>query len=409
MSFAGTPDQEGKGIKDSPELFTKDLLEVGEHVNDPELLKAFMALNLDTYKWLKDKGIKIDDPRPNSGMSVPRSHQVSPAQVIMQLQKYATGKGAKVMTGAAAQRLVYDDAAKRISGVTARLRNREVAFKAGKGVILAAGGYSRNPDMLGQYTPLMRKAKVIAGLGTTGDGIKMALAYGADFIDTPYVKATYGTTMNPSTFMEDFMQYYYRGAVIVNKAGRRIANESSSYKLLGDAALAQPDGCGYQVFDSAIREAEYKLKKLTPEQISKFEDRPGVIYRADTVKQVATLAGIDPAALEETIAKYNGYVKAGNDPEFGRQSLSGNYGKAVPVDKPPYYVMPSTAAVIATYCGVRITPKAEVIDVFGEIIPGVYAAGEMTGGFHGAAYMSGTAFCKAVVFGRIAARTIAGA
>jgi fumarate reductase flavoprotein subunit len=71
--------------------------------------------------------------------------------------------------------------------------------------------------------------------------------------------------------------------------------------------------------------------------------------------------------------------------------------------------MPSTATVVATYCGVRITPKAEVIDVFGELIPGVYAAGEMIGGFHGAAYMTGTALCKAVVFGRIAARTIAGA
>lgn len=313
------------------------------------------------------------------------------------------------MTGTAAKRLVFDDATKKISGVTAKFRNREVAFKANKGVILSAGGYSRNPDMLGQYTPLMRKAKVIAGLGTTGDGIKMALAYGADFIDTPYVKATYGLTMNPSTFLDDFMQYYYRGAVIVNKTGKRIVNESISYKLLGDAALAQPDGCGYQVFDSAIRDAEYKLLKYTPEQIKKFEDRPGVIYSADTIKQVASLAGIDPAALDETIKRYNGYVQAGNDPEFGRQSLSGNYGKLVPIDKPPYYVMPTTAAVIATYCGVRITPKAEILDVFGEVIPGVCAAGEMIGGFHGAAYMTGTSFCKSVVFGRIAARTIAGA
>jgi fumarate reductase flavoprotein subunit len=410
MSFAGTPDQKGKGIEDSPELFTKDLLEVGQHVNNPELIKVFMDLNLDTYNWLKAKGIKIDDPRPSSGMSVPRSHQVSPVQVITQLQKFATEKGVTVRTQSPALRLVYDDAAKKICGVTVKVRNRTSAISAKKGVLLAAGGYSRNPDMLGQYTPLMRKAKVIAGVGTTGDGIKMALAYGADFIDTPYVKATYGLTMNPSTFMEDFMQYHYRGAIIVNKAGKRIVDESISYKLVGDAALAQPDGCGFQVFDSAVREAEYKLVRFdTPEKIKKFEDRPGVIFSGGTIGEVAEKAGIDPGTLEETVKKYNGYVKNGEDPEFGRKSLSGGYGKPVPIDKPPYYVMPATAAVIATYCGLRITPKAEVVDVFGDLIPGLYAAGEMIGGFHGAAYMTGTAFCKAVVFGRIAARSIAAA
>ncbi|MDR1359575.1 MAG: flavocytochrome c [Deltaproteobacteria bacterium] len=408
LSFAGTPDQKAKGIEDSPELFTKDLLEVGQHVNNPELIKAFMDLNLDTYNWLKGLGISIDDPRVSSGMSVPRAHQVSPTQLITVLNKTATGKGVRVMTGCAAQRLVYDDAAKKICGLTAKFRNKEISFQAKKGLLLAAGGYSRNPTLLGQYTPLMRNAKVIAGLGTQGDGIKMALAYGADFIDTPYVKATYGLTMKPSTFIDDFMQYHYRGAVIVNKFGKRIVNESISYKLVGDAALAQPDGCGFQVFDSAIRAAEYEVVHFdTPEKIKKFEDRPGVIFKADTLKEVAKLAGIDPDVLEQTVANYNGYVEKGQDPEFGRTTLAGNYGKPVKIEKAPFYVMPSTAAVIATYCGLRITPKAEVVDVFGEVIPGVYAAGEMTGGFHGAAYMTGTAFCKAIVFGRIAVRNIA--
>lgn len=402
ISFAGTPDQAEKNIKDSVDLYTKDLLEVGGHMNDPALLKAFMAVQLDTYNWLKGMGIKIDDPRPNSGMSVPRTHQVSPPQLIMQLNKFATSKGAKVMTNCAAQRLVYDG--KKVCGVTALYRKKPVTFQAKKGVILAAGGYSRNPDMLGQYTPVMRNAKVIAGMGVTGDGIKMAQAYGADFIDSPYVKATYGLTMKPATFADDFMQFYYRGAAIVNKAGKRIVNESISYKLLGDAVLAQPDGCGFQVFDSAIREAEYAMWKLNEAGIKKFEDRPGVIYKADTIPDVAKLAGMDPAATAETIKNYNSYVEKGEDPEFGRKHLSGNYGKPVKIEKAPFYVMPSTAAVIATYCGVRITPECRVRDVFGELIPGLYASGEMIGGFHGVAYMTGTALCKAVVFGRIAAR-----
>jgi fumarate reductase flavoprotein subunit len=214
--------------------------------------------------------------------------------------------------------------------------------------------------------------------------------------------------MEPSIFNEDYMQYYYSGAVILNKAGKRIVNESISYKLLGDAALAQENGCGFQVFDSVIRTAEYERRKRTPEDIAKFENRPGVLFKADSVKEAARQAGISPEAAEETVKRYNGYVKAGNDPEFGRKHLSGNFGQLRLIEKPPFYVMPSTAAVIATYCGVRITPKAQVLDVFGEIIPGILAAGEMTGGFHGAAYMTGTALGKAVIFGRIAARTAAG-
>ncbi|MDL2306416.1 flavocytochrome c [Desulfovibrio sp. OttesenSCG-928-C06] len=405
MSFAGTPDQEAKGIKDSPQLFTEDLLKVGENMNDAALIKSFMDLNLDTYHWLKNMGVKISDPQPNSGMSVPRSHQFAPGQLITVLNKFATEKGAKVLMRCAAQRLTYDHEAKKICGLTAKYRNKVVSFGAKKGVILAAGGYSYNPQMLGQYTPLMRHAKVIAGLGTTGDGLKMALACGADFIDAPYVKATYGLTMNPGTFVEDFMQYYYRGAAIVNKDGKRVVNESISYKLLGDAVLAQPNACGFQVFDSAIREAQYTLKKLSPEAIKKFEDRPGVIYKANTIKEVAKLAGIDPDTLEKTIKDYNSYVQNGKDLEFGRQTLSGAYGKPVKIEKAPFYVMPSTAAVIATYCGTRVTPKTEVVDVFGDVIPGLYSVGEMMGGFHGAAYMTGTAMAKAVVFGRIAVRS----
>ncbi len=402
MSFAGTPEQKERNINDSIELYTKDMLEVGEHMNNPELIKAFMDLNMDTYHWLKGMGIAIGEPRAASGMSVPRGHQVSPAQLITVMHKYVTDRGGKVLTNCAAQRLTYDG--KKICGITAKLRGKDVSFGAKKGVILAAGGYSRNPDLLGQYTPAMRRAQVVAGMGCTGDGIKMAQAYGADFIDSPYVKATFGVILKPNVWSQDRMSYYYSGAAVLNKRGKRIVNESISYKLIGDAALAQPEGYAFQVFDSAVRAATYEKNKVSPEAARKFEERPGIVFKADSIKEVAKLAGIDPDAAEETIKNYNRFVEKGTDPEFGRQYLSGKYGKPLKIEKPPFYAMPTTAAVIATYCGVRITPKTQVVDVFGQLIPGLYAAGEMTGGFHGSAYMTGTAFAKAVVFGRIAAR-----
>ena len=408
MTFAGTPDQKEKGINDSVDLFTKDLLEVGQNVNDPKLLKAFMDVQLDTYSWLKNLGVGLTlTPGVMAGMSVPRAHKFSQPQLISLLSKHATDKGAKIFTACSGQRLVYDG--KKICGVVAKYRDKDVTFEGKKGVILTAGGYAKNPDMLGQYTPAMRNAKAIAGLGNTGDGIKMAQAYGADFIDSSYVKATYGTILNPVIVDQDRMRYHYNGGIIVNKNGKRIADESIPYKLLGDICLALPEGHSYQIYDSEIRDKEhFKTWQLTEEAVQKFENRPDVIYKANTIKEVAKLAGVDPDVLDETVTNYNANVEKGNDPEFGRKTLVGKVGKPIKIDKPPYYIMPTTAILLATYCGVRITPKTEVVDVFGEIIPGLHAAGEMVGGFHGAAYMAGSAVAKAVVLGRIAAKNVAG-
>lgn len=116
---------------------------------------------------------------------------------------------------------------------------------------------------------------------------------------------------------------------------------------------------------------------------------------------------MDPKLVKETVEKYNKGIKEGKD-EFGRTSLTRGFGKPVPLEKGPFYIIPTTAALIGTYCGLKINEKAQVINVFGEVIPALYAAGELTGGVHGAAYMTGTAFGKAICFGRIAIDSIAG-
>ena len=131
------------------------------------------------------------------------------------------------------------------------------------------------------------------------------------------------------------------------------------------------------------------------------------VYFAETLEEAAKKAGLDPKAVKETVEKYNKGIKESND-EFGRKSLTSGFGKPVPIEKGPFYIMPTTAALIGTYCGLKINEKAQVINVFNEVIPALYAVGELTGGVHGAAYMTGTAFGKAICFGRIAVDSIAG-
>ena len=114
--------------------------------------------------------------------------------------------------------------------------------------------------------------------------------------------------------------------------------------------------------------------------------------------------GIDPTALAATVQRYNDSVRNGVDEDFGRDGLSPHYGKLVTIETAPFYAYPSTRGIIATYCGLTVDPQTRVLDVFGEPIAGLFAAGELMGGFHGVAYMTGSSLGKCVIFGRIAGR-----
>ncbi len=401
LAFAGTDMQAAKNIQDSNELFSKDLFKVGENVNDPALVKAYIDNQLDTYKWLKELGVVFKGLGIASGMSVPRSHYVTPSEVIKVLGDAAKAKGAKIFLDRAASKLVLDEKTGKVRGVTVEKGGKVSYYGAKKGVILASGGFSRNAELLAKFVPPMAKAKAMVGLGCNGDGLKMAWASGADLLDMPYIKATFGFDTEAST-MADFALVYYKGAIVVNKAGKRFVNESISYKLVGDAALVQPEAVGYQIYDSAIRAEANK------DQLAKTEslEKKGRIKQANTIGELASAIGIAPAVLEATVNEYNANVDKGSDPLFSRNTLVAAFGKPVKIDKPPYYAMISTAFILGTYGGIRTNEKAQILNIYGDVVPGVYAAGEIVGGVHGAAYMTGTAFGKALIFGRLAVKSI---
>lgn len=408
-AVGGTQEQEKRGIKDSEELFIKDMMTTGQNQNDLDVVKAYVRETKALYEWMtKDLGVKPISVTLSGGMSVPRAHTFKPAEVINALRKFAVDGGAKVVTRAKAERLLWDHERNCIAGVRVSRRGKMVNIEAKKGVVLAAGGFSRNPKMLKKYAPLLENAAVIAGLGTQGEGILMAQAYGADMIDTNYIKASYGFTLKPST-IKDMALTQFKGAIVINKTGRRFMDESISYKTQADIAFAQPEGKSWMVFDDNIRKTAMKMDPMQDGILWKSIDEgkcPPYVFMGGTIEEAAQKAGLDPKVVAETVKKYNSYVDAGKDPEFGRAGLASGQGKLVRIEKAPFFIFPSVGAMIGTYCGVRITPKAEVVDVLGETIPHLYAAGEMTGGVHGASYMTGTAFSKAMSFGRIAVRAI---
>jgi fumarate reductase flavoprotein subunit len=190
------------------------------------------------------------------------------------------------------------------------------------------------------------------------------------------------------------------GAIIVNSGGRRFVNEALGYKVIAGVCARQQDGIAFQVFDKTIMDSSRPVP--SPRDFAgALAD--GLLFEAPTLSALARLLRVEPAVLEDTVAAYNGYVRAGADPAQGRP-----LGKAGPIDVPPFYGYPCRAGLTTTYCGVRVSRRLQVMNVFDEPIPGLYAAGEVVGGFHGAGYLTGTGLGKAAVFGRVAGIAAAG-
>lgn len=405
LAFAGTDLQRASGIEDSSELLYADLVEVGKHENDPDIVRAYTDHQSDTYEWLKLAGVVFSPVvETSSGQSVPRVHTVDPADTVRTLAAQARNTGnVRLLLQTHAQRLIRNSEG-RVTGVIAE--NARGTFHAfGRdGVVLASGGFCKNAELVHRYAPQYDDAVFIGGEGNVGDGLKMALALGADCRDMIYIKGTYGKHPTDETNHHSLLAVY-KGAIAVNQEGKRYVDESISYKLLGDACIEQPYGATFQIFDHPILQSgDNAVRILDIER--RLEE--GLVIQADTLEELGEQIEVPADVLVDTVQTYNDYVVAGLDRDFGRRHLVHGHGSLVRIETGPFYAYPSTAAVYGTYCGVRVDPAMQVVDVYGAVIPGLYAAGEMVGGLHGAAYMTGTALGKAAIFGRIAAQSATG-
>ena len=190
-TVACTEHQKKLGIKDSKEQLYRDIMKVGGNLNDPKVVQTFTDHVLEVYNWFMAHGGKLNKEHLTGNVSVPRNHQINPGSVLSGLQKLAESKGVKIMTSTPAVRLAYDSKKHAIVGVYAKSEEKEMAIEAKKGVILTSGGFARNKKMLAQYVPRMANTLAICGMGSDGDGLKMAQAYEADVADMPYIKATF--------------------------------------------------------------------------------------------------------------------------------------------------------------------------------------------------------------------------
>jgi flavocytochrome c len=406
FAFAGTPLQRGLGIEDSAQLLFDDLRRVGGFENDEALVRVYVDNQMAAYHWLAQCGVQFERVFVASGQSVPRGHSRNPSEVLAIVADNAHRTG-RVETRLRSRvlRLVRDGHGGPILGVDVLTPTGEHQVRARRGVVLATGGFSRNEKLLTLFAPGQAGAQRMGSPGNVGDGLLMAWREGAAFRDMGYIKGTFGSHVSAGSEDHFLLFPMYAGGIVVNQQCERFVDESLSYKLIGDACLKQPGCIGYQIFDQPIFE---RGRDGIPSMDFAADFAAGRVVTAPTLDALAQLLGLDAARLAATVAEYNGFVQQGQDPAFGRDGLCNHYGELATIGTGPFYAFVSTSVVLATYCGLTVDATGCVQDVCGQPIERLYAAGGVMGGFHGKAYMTGTANGKATIFGRLAAQSALG-
>ncbi len=408
FSFAGTDIQAAHGVDDSGERLYGDIMDVGLHRNDPALVQAYVEHQLATYQRLVGLGVRWGETvAAEAGMSVPRGHLTDPVELVRILRGAVERQGTPVVLGTPVSALVRN-AEGRVTGALVRERDGRVCrVRARRAVVLASGGFARDAQRLADIDPLLAHVVATSGPGHTGDGLRMATALGAQLRDMEHVKPSFELYRHGST-SEDIVLLFLKGGVIVNTAGQRFVNESISYKDIGMACLAQPERMAWQIVDSRIfgaaQEEGRRSGRKSPLTIDESKRR--MFVRADSIGALARATGMPEDALVATIDRYNAFVDAGHDADFGRSALAGAYGRPVRIDAGPFYACPTVGHMLSTYAGVWVRADMAVRTAVG-VVAGLYAAGEVVGGFHGESYTSGTALGKALIFGRIAGASAA--
>jgi len=399
-AFAGTDIQQKAGIKDSPEEYYKDGVELG--LGEPALWKAFTDNQLDTFYWCQEIGMGLgkDGMFSPPGHRIMRAYWIKGTEMTRALEKAAKEKGVDIKYSHRAMRLIIDPTTRRVFGLKVKVKDKEEQnFKAKKAVILATGGFGRNPELVAEYGPYFLNWVPTMCHGHLGDGLKMALEQGAATAHIGRaVSGSFATDVETRTGIMDFVGY--AGGIFVNINGKRFADEGMRvkfYGLVSEEGMKQPEHVWFAIIDD-------KMKKTTLRPPMMHKAKP---VEAPTLEELAGKLGINPAGLMATVEKYNRDLDTlGYDSEFDRRTQEGCIGKPIKLDTPPYYGYKCTGSTSSFKGGIKINDKMQVVNQYGEVIPGLYAAGEIAGGLWGnnSTYLPGTMVSASMTFGRLAGR-----
>lgn len=382
---------------DSVELFTIQVytggkrqdLDGNELVGNFDLIKKFCENSLPTRNWVQEIGGSFSDRivEPSGALWLralyPGSDEEQLFSYVTNMENIIRDNGSEIMYGTSGQDLIIKDGA--VKGIKAVQNDgTEVEINA-ESVIMATGGFASNVKMVEEYDNYWGKftdnMKFTTLPSTVGDGIEMGVEANANLVGMEVAQLNKGYSKTGMHAAENGLQ-----AMFLNKEGKRFVNEYAARDVFTRAAIEE-GGLYYHLVN-------------TPD--AKDAHGPFDTYNFETVEEIAEKFGFDKDVLQAEIDKYNSYVEAGHDPDFGK-NVFGN--KIVG----PYTVRVWVPVIHHTMGGLQINTDAQVLDTEGNVIEGLYAAGEVTGGLHGGNRLGGNAVADAFVFGKIAGENAANA
>ncbi len=381
------------GYFDSVELMELDTMIGGKGINDPELVETLCSNSADAIDWLDEHGITLHNVSSFGGASVKRIHRPVNAEgktvsvgsyMIPLLEENCKKAGVQILLNTTANEILTD-ANGAAAGIKATGSTGETVTVNAKAVVLTTGGFGANLDMVVKYKPELKGFMTTNAAGIQGQGIEMAEAIGAATVDMDQIQIHPTVEANTAALITEGLRG--DGAVLINAEGKRFIDEVGTRDVVSAAEIAQTGSYSWLVVDQAMVDASSVIQGYI---------KKGYTVTGETYEELGKAMGVDAAAFAETMDKWNGYVEAKNDPDFGRTSF------ANPLNTAPYYAVKVTAGVHHTMGGLKINANTEVLNEKGEVIPGLFAAGEVTGGVHGANRLGGNAVADFTVFGRIA-------
>ena len=389
-----------QGYFDSVELMELDTMIGGKGKNNPELVKALAENSADAIEWLASIGAEVKNVGAFGGASVKRIHRpvnadgkvtAVGAYIVPILEKNLQDRNVQFLFDTTANEIIMKDG--KAVGIKGTGKDGHKVTINAKSVVIATGGFGANAEMVEKYKPELKGFATTNAEGAQGQGIDMATAVGAATVDMDQIQ------IHPTVHIEEDGNAHLiteglrgDGAILVNAEGKRFYDEVSTRDKVSAAIIEQTDKSAWLIVDQTMVDKSAVIAGYI---------KSGYTVTGATYEELAKAMGVDEATFTSTMNTWNQAVEAKSDAEFGRTSF------ANPLTTAPYYAIKITPAVHHTMGGIVINPKAEVLNEKGEAISGLYAAGEVTGGVHGANRLGGNAVADFVVFGRISGQSAA--
>ncbi len=418
MFLVGTPLQEAKGIHDSPELAFADIMKWGEDADADWVRRYVEQSRSEVYDWLTGMGVEFRMLIPAPGeTSVPRFHfgRGGASTIVTPMMRKAFARKSL--------RFIFNVRATglhRTGRGLWRVGTRNVRTGTGgaltaSAVIVATGGFENDLDRVRAHwlRAVEPPGKLLLGAGhfAQGSGLDIARQAGARVtrLDHQTIFVT-GLPDPRDTTGRHGLLAQNPAAIFVDVGGHRFVNESASRKVQETTVLGLPGQSYWMIFDSAglrslrVRGAPWLNQHTLTTEIL---DNPVLVTKADSVEALAQRAGLPPEALVQTVQRFNAMVETGADDDFGRFGAGQPGAVPAPLGQPPFFAMRLYPMTRKSMGGLKIDDDTRVMDTSGAPIPGLFAAGEVTGvaGINGSYGGSGTFLGPSVLLGRIAGRS----